>query len=125
MPRMLAVATAEERRRIYEAAAISLVYERKDDLTESVRASLAVGFWCVGEGRVSPACGKIPAPVGTGGVIAPPYALVGIGETLPLVERKRTIGDGGRTVGDAGRPARAGRRSEDLPRPDDDEGSPV
>ena len=50
LPALLAVATPDERRRIYSGAGISLTYKRSDDGTEVVRAALAVGFWCVGEG---------------------------------------------------------------------------
>lgn len=50
LPRMLAVATPDERRRIYDAAGITLRYKRSDDGQESVRVTLSVGFFCVGEG---------------------------------------------------------------------------
>ncbi len=50
LPRLLEVATPEERRQIYSAAGVHLDYIRHEDGSEVIRASLRVEFLRVGEG---------------------------------------------------------------------------
>jgi hypothetical protein len=50
LPRLLEVATPEERRQIYSSAGVHLDYIRHEDGSEVIRASLRVEFLRVGEG---------------------------------------------------------------------------
>lgn len=49
-PRLPAVATPEERRQLYDGAGVRLEYRRAGDGSETVRATVSVGFYRVGEG---------------------------------------------------------------------------